>query len=195
MGAPREAASLRPHPVTVEEMLDNFALQHLAWTYCHAVDRRDFALLRSLYHDDAFDDHGPMFRGGADEFVAWLPSILATWGATSHVIDNMLFLIEGDHAEGELTATAYHRTKDGGRELIIHGRYIDQYKKRQGAWRYFRRSLVLDWVEDRPVQKAHEPGVDDGVELGRPSGCDPCYRRLPLFAAQRADGSGRRGPP
>jgi hypothetical protein len=103
MNSPRQSASLQPHPVTLEEMLDTMALQKLAWTYCHAVDRRDYRLLRSLYHDDAVDDHGDMFRGTPDEYIAWLPTMLAQWEATSHVITNTLFLIDGDRGEGELS--------------------------------------------------------------------------------------------
>jgi hypothetical protein len=179
------SASLRPHVVSVDEMLDTQALQRLAWAYCHGIDRRDFALVRSLYHDDAFDDHGPMFQGTADEYVAWLPSVMATWSMTAHIIHNMLFLIDGDQAEGELVLTAYHRTLDGRREVIGHGRYIDQYRKRDGVWRFYRRSLALDWMEDREIPGDPDDSIGKGVDMGRPSADDPVYRRLPMFAAQR----------
>ncbi len=102
--------SLAPRVWSVSDAVETLALQHLASTYCHAVDRRDFALLRTLYDDDAIDDHGPMFCGGPDAYVAWLPTMMARWAVTSHVISNMVFLIDGDEAEGELVATAYHRT-------------------------------------------------------------------------------------
>lgn len=178
--------SLRPHAATVAELLDTFALKQLVLSYCHGIDRRDLNLVRSLYHDDAIDDHGPRFRGGPDEYVAWLPSILGKWSATAHIIHNTLFLIDGDHAEGEVALTAYHRTIDGTREIIAHGRYIDQYEKRDDAWRFYRRSLALDWMEERPVPLPEGPGIADGVVMGRPSAEDPCYQRLPLFAAQRS---------
>ena len=86
------------------EHLDRIALQHLIWSYCHAIDRRDYALLRSLYHDDAIDDHGAMFCGSPDAYVAWLPTMMANWQATAHTVTNMLFLFENDHAEGEIPA-------------------------------------------------------------------------------------------
>lgn len=177
--------SLAPSPVELAEALDRIALQKLAWAYCHAIDRQDFALLRSLYHDDAEDDHSPMFKGGPDEYIAWLPSILAHWQLTSHVISNMNFMIAGDAAEGELVTMAYHRTADGSREVIAHGRYLDRYLKRDGIWRFHRRSLVLDWFEDRPVQKGDGPRIDEGVECGQPGSGDAVYTRLPLFARQR----------
>jgi hypothetical protein len=178
--------SLRPHVPTLVELLDTFALKQLVSSYCHGIDRRDLKLIRSLYHDDAIDDHGPMFQGGPDEYVAWLPSVLGNWSATAHIIHNTLFLIEGEHAEGEVALTAYHRTLDGSREIIAHGRYIDQYKKRNDVWRFFRRSLALDWMDERPVLPQEGPGLAEGMPIGRPSAEDPCYRRLPLFAAQRS---------
>ncbi len=177
--------SLSPHAVTIEEMLDKFALEQLVITYCHGIDRQDLKLVRSLYWDDAIDDHGPMFYGNPDEYVAWLPSMLKNWDATAHVIHNTLYLVDGDKAEGEVWMTAYHRTADLKREIIAHGRYIDQYQKRDGIWKFHRRSLALDWMDDHEIPPRPEGGIDDGVNLGRSSADDPAYKRLPLFARQR----------
>ncbi|MEO0030257.1 MAG: hypothetical protein RIS94_15 [Pseudomonadota bacterium] len=185
------APVLSPRVWTAQDVADQFALQQLGWAYCHAIDRRDYALLRTLYHDDAIDDHGPMFRGGPDEYVAWLPSMMANWAATVHSIGNMLFLVDGDSAEGELQTVAYHRTVDGGpdgapvREIVAGGRYLDRYRKRDGVWRFWRRSLVLDWFEDRALRRGEGPAIDDGVETGRPGADDAVYARLALFAQAR----------
>lgn len=37
-------------------------LQEPVMLYCRGCDRRDFALVRSLYHDNAIDDHGDTCR-------------------------------------------------------------------------------------------------------------------------------------
>lgn len=177
--------SLTPAPMELAEALDRMALQKLVWTYCHAIDRHDLALVRSLYHDDAVDDHSPMFIGSPDEYVAWLPAMLANWQLTAHTITAMQFLIAGDLAEGELASTAYHRTADGSREVIAHGRYLDRYRKADGVWKFQHRSLVLDWLEDRPVQRGDGPGIEQGLATGQPGRTDPIYARLPLFAADR----------
>lgn len=176
--------SLRPGPMDLAGGLDRLALQTLAWTCCHAIDRRDYSLVRSLYHDDAVDDHGAMFKGGPDAYVAWLPGMMENWEATSHVISNMVYLIDGDDAEGELVVEAYHRTASSPRrEIIAGGRYLDRYQKRDGVWRFWRRSLVLDWSQTRPAAAETGP-LDDGVSKGRTDAGDPCFERLPLFAAQ-----------
>ena len=80
-----------------------------------------------MYHDDAIDDHESMFCRSADVDVDWLPEMLERWEATSHSISNALFVVDGDHAEGELLTGAYHRSPPPEpREVIIHGRYLDQ---------------------------------------------------------------------
>jgi hypothetical protein len=173
---------LFPHEISVSEAADKVALMQLAWAYCRAVDRRDYRLLRSLYHDDAVDDHGAMFCGSADDYVAWLPQMLAGWEATSHSISNALFVVEGDHAEGELVTCAYHRSlPPDPRELIIHGRYLDQYQRREGIWRFSRRSLVLDRLEEKAAQDFSDLVAGLGVVLGRPDKQDSSYHLLQGF--------------
>jgi hypothetical protein len=174
--------TLQPRALPTDEALAHLELQRLAWTYCHAVDRGDLVLLRSLYHDDAIDDHGGMFRGSPDEYVGWLASMLAAVDVVRHTIDSMLFLVDGDRAQGELVNTAYHRT--GDREVVIGGRYLDTYERRDGVWRILHRSLVTDVVEQREASGARG-FIGTGVEHGRKDESDPVYSRLHLFAAAR----------
>jgi hypothetical protein len=171
--------SFRPRQLSWDEVRDQQELSRLVLAYCHGIDRQDLALVRSLYHDDAIDDHGPMFCGSPDEYVAWLPSMLKNWALTAHVIHSSLFVVEGDAADGESAMTAYHCTADGAREIVAHGRYLDRCLKRDGVWRFYRRALALDWVEERDVQAS---ALTEGVAMGKPSVDDPSYRLLPLFA-------------
>lgn len=177
------AKTLYPHRVDAQEAADIVALQQLVWTYCRAVDRRDLALLRSLYHDDAIDDHGTMFRGGPDDYVAWLPSMLARWEATLHMIANMVFVVDGDVAEGELVVIATHRTPPpDSRALTATGRYLDRYAKRDGIWRFLHRSLVLDWGDAAAISAASLRPPRPGTVVGRPDRDDPSYTALPMLA-------------
>lgn len=176
-------ATLRPHPVTPEEAADRAALQHLAAAYCHGVDRRDWALVRSLYHDDAIDDHRPFFIGSAEDYCAWLPSMMANWRRTAHSIDNMLFLIDGDRAEGEMGAKTYHETLDGSKAIIAYGRYCDRYEKRGGVWKYAHRCFVLDWTQEHDLPPPSD--FAEGVRLGAAGVDDPVYDALPMIGADR----------
>jgi hypothetical protein len=171
----------------VQILLDKQDLHELVLTYCRAVDRRDYALLRSLYHDDAIDDHGAMFKGGPDDYVAWLPGAMAMWETTVHSLSNCLFKIDGDAAEGELYAIAYHRSPPpDAREIVIGGRYLDRYERRDGVWKFHRRALALDWCNVRDVNPADYETFAAGAVIGRPDAGDASYVALGMFGRDQA---------
>ena len=66
----------------IEELAARDCLWRLVNAYSRACDRRDFALLRSLYHDDAVEEHGSMFSGSPDAYVAWVAKALENWACT-----------------------------------------------------------------------------------------------------------------
>lgn len=171
---------------------DQLALRDLIMRYCRGCDRRDFALVRSCYHDDAIDDHGAMFCGGPDAFVAWLPTAMAPWELTIHSISNSLFVIDGEQAEGEHLVRAWHRTHPPGRrEYIVYGRYLDRYARRQGIWKFLRRSLVFDHGEIRDVDEEAMAMLGADAAHGRCDRNDPSWS-LELFGAL-GDGGRARG--
>jgi len=168
----------------MNEVADRLALQHLVCAYGHGIDRRDYALLQSLYHGDAIDDHSPYYCGPAKGYVEWLPSMMDNWRATSHCMLNMVFVLNGDQAEGIISARAWHLTADGTTEFIAWGRYADRYEKRDDVWRFTHRFFVLDSTEERSADIRDSFGTA-GVETGKAGAEDPVYARLPMFAADR----------
>ena len=166
----------------LQTLIDKQALHELVLTYCRACDRRDFLLLRSLYHDEAIDDHGSMFRGSADEYLAWLPPVLGNFEATVHSITNALFVVRAEHAQGELYTVAYHRTHPPqAREIVIGGRYLDRYERRAGVWKFLHRSLALDWCRVGLVDAAAYGEFAAGAPRGRTDEQDPSYLALSFF--------------
>ncbi|HUD90339.1 nuclear transport factor 2 family protein [Sphingobium sp.] len=165
-----------------QQWLDRMALHDLVMRYCRGCDRRDFALVRSLYHDDAIDDHGTMFKGGPDAFVSWLPQATAHWELTRHSISNSLFVIDGDRAEGEHYVEAWHRTPGPDAKLfIVLGRYLDRYERREGTWKFRRRSLVFDHGSVVPVDEAAMDAMRKDAPNGRMDRDDPSFT-YPLLA-------------
>ena len=166
-----------------DEWRDRAQLADLVARYCRAVDRRDFALVRSLYHDDAVDRHGSMFEGTADEFVAWLPQMMANFELTVHRLGQSLFAVSGDVAEGEHYVSAYHRTQAPQRqEITIGGRYLDRYRRAGNSWKFAARSLIFDYGEIRSVDEEAFAGLSADAPGGRADRTDPSWD-MPLLAA------------
>lgn len=53
----------------LDELLDKQAIYELIMAYCNAADRHDHVKMRTLYHEDAIDDHGHFAKGLAMEFI------------------------------------------------------------------------------------------------------------------------------
>ena len=176
-----ETSMKLPSAETLQLLLDKSALYELILNYCRAVDRRDFALLETLYHPDSTDDHSPLFQGSGPEFVRQLPKIMQRFAMTRHVITGALFSVAGDIADGEVHVDAYHLLNgEPAREMLFYGRYLDRYERRQGVWRFLERTSVHDWSALRPYDKEASAWVSRGATLGRADENDPVYSRLAL---------------
>lgn len=135
----------------LQEIVTEFALRKLVHAYCRAVDRGDTERLRDLYHHDAVDTHGGFSAGTADEFLAQLAAGRRYVRSMQHNITTVNFAIAGDAAEGEIYTIAVHTLAGSGRDidLIVGGRYLDKYEKRDDTWRIRERTIVTDWAEVR----------------------------------------------
>lgn len=163
-------------------LLDKQAITELVFTYSRAVDRKDFALLRTLYTDEGIDDHGGLYRGPAAGYVDWLEQAMQACDITTHSVNNHLIALgDSGRAEGEVYVTAYHRLHDGqgGFQELIEGlRYLDQYEQRDGRWQFARRTLVNDWAQLGAAFWDIENPMLRGTPVGRADADDPSYRVL-----------------
>lgn len=177
MSADREAA--------VAALLDKDALREIATRYSRAIDRRDAALLATVYHDDAHDEHGTFFDGPAREFIARLDESMAPFAVTQHQITNTSYRLDGDRAEGELYFTAYHRTvPPAAKHVTVYGRYLDRYERRGGEWRIAHRKLVWDSYATADVLPSDAETLTALGETGTGPG-DYSYRVLDLLGRGR----------
>lgn len=140
----------------ITELLDKQACTELVYRLARAIDRCDEGLLKSVFHDDATDDHG-LFHGRARDFVPWVLGVLATMKRTQHCICNALIAVDGDQAFGESYFIAYHTLADESgkdRLMIAAGRYLDRFERRAGEWKIAHRQACYDW-------NASEPSTDN----------------------------------
>jgi len=168
----------------LQEMLDEFALRKLVHTYCRAVDRGDFATLRELYHDDAVDAHGDISTGSVDEFLATLEASRPHIRSMQHNITTVNFVIDGMRAEGEIYTIATHTFGAGDHDVdvIIGGRYLDRYEKRDDVWKIVERTIVTDWAQvNDPSSVDLSHPITRGTLKGSLGVDDPSHQFFSLF--------------
>ena len=132
--------------------------------YCRGIDRSDEELIRSVYHEDAYDDHG---LGGGHS--GWETASLYGGGespykAQQHFIGNLLIEVDGERAASETYFVAILRFEHEATDydFIIAGRYLDQWERRDNVFRIAKRTVVWDWVRTEPVRTPW-PGPDHEV--------------------------------
>ena len=175
---------MAPSEALLQEMLDEFQLRKLVNSYCRAVDRGDIAHLRGLYHDDAEDDHGAFSTGPADDFLNELAAARPYIRSMQHNVTTMNFAVSGDTAEGEIYTIATHTFVAGDRDVdvIVGGRYLDKYERRDGTWKFIERRIVTDWahVNDPSSVDLSHPMTRD-TPRGAPDANDPSYQFFSLL--------------
>lgn len=150
-----------------EHWLDEEALRSLSIAYATAVDACDGDMLAGLFVPSGEmvvpaypDDLGRMITRAGHEALRRLPDGLRRYERTFHLVANQSYTIDEDQATGDLLCIAHHvtGTRDGsaedgraGTDSVWFIRYRDEYFRTDAGWRFARRELRLQWVEERPV--------------------------------------------
>jgi SnoaL-like domain len=160
-------------------------LHQLVNAYCRAVDRADYETLRGLYHPEATDSHGSFSAGGVDQFIAQLRAAEPYVRVSQHNITTTNFVVEGDTARGEIYCLVFHTFvgPEHDIDVIIGGRYLDEYTRYEGRWTFSQRTIVADWAyQNDPSQLNFGHPSTRGSLRGEPGQADPS---VGLFAPPR----------
>jgi ketosteroid isomerase-like protein len=172
----------------LQEMIDEFQLRKLVHAYCRAVDRGDIAALRDLYHRDAVDAHGGFSTGSVDQFFQQLAAARPYIRTMQHNITTVNFAIAGHSAEGEIYTIAFHTLagKERDVDVVVGGRYLDKYEKRDGVWKLIERTIVTDWARVKdPSSLDMSHSITKDTLKGALDETDPSYQFFSLFAGPR----------
>ncbi|MBF7014467.1 nuclear transport factor 2 family protein [Novosphingobium resinovorum] len=129
-------------------------IRDLAMRYMRGQDRLDHALQLGTFWPDSTTDYG-IFAGSGPDFVDFAQGLLTEHLANQHIIgQHHIQFDEADpnRAFGEVYYYAFHRILDDGvaTDLIISGRYLDRYERRDTPtgpeWRFAHRSEFVDWA-------------------------------------------------
>ena len=160
-------------------MADKLDCTELVTLVARAVDRCDAKMLKELFHPDATDDHG-MFIGTASDFVDWVMPLLDTMKHTQHIIGQVLIEIDGDMAAGESYFVAHHglSTPDGDIFMVVAGRYLDRFERRDGIWKILHRQAVFDWNSVTPSTDNYDRVNPGPITFGSRGTGDASYAHL-----------------
>jgi hypothetical protein len=91
-------------------------------------------------------------RGHAE--IAAAVGRVSAYRATQHLIAHSIVDVDGDSAAGETQCTAHHveTPENGGHDRVLYIRYVDQFLRTGGRWRFRRRELRVQWVSIQPVE-------------------------------------------
>lgn len=160
-------------------LLDRQEIERVLHAYCRGIDRRDLALVRSCYHDDATDRHGSFF-GTADAYVAWVDGLLARYRVTTHALNQITieFAPTPDLAAVETYGLSVHRGDPAKphQNLAIAFRYLDRFERRAGVWKIASRVALGEWSLRLPAEAWWD--VPDSHLQSRRDASDPLYALL-----------------
>ena len=141
----------RQPAVSEGTIADESALLQLAYRYAQAVDRRDADALVSVFTEDGIIARPGSVWQGHEKLRGIIARLNTLYGTTLHTVRNQTAVIDGDNAQGETYCVAMHilNSADGQRTRMDMGiRYQDSFVRQDGVWRFARRELIVDWVEN-----------------------------------------------
>ena len=96
-------------PAPPARLEDRHYIQDTVLRWCHGVDRKDWDVVRSVFHPDAYDDHG-MYKGDVDGLINWLQGRHPSIAFSMHTLCNLLIEFNGeDRALAESYVVAYQQ--------------------------------------------------------------------------------------
>ena len=89
-----------------------------------------------------------------------------------------------------MSESTFHRVaaETGPLDLLIGGRYLDKYEKRDGTWKFSHRAVLADWanLHDPSIVTLDHPMLE-GSHIGRPGPADPSYGFFDGFSRLTSD--------
>ena len=132
--------------MNLDDISAHLEIQQVIYRYCRGVDRGDAALISSVYHPGAIDNHGA-WKGEGQAFGDYLvPAMDKVPLVGQHHITNILIEVSGGEAAVESYFVAFHPEDHNGtpRLALVGGRYLDRFERRDGVWLIADRVVVLD---------------------------------------------------
>ena|ERR1700733_89457 len=145
---------------SLRRLLDKAAIEEQLYRWSRGVARRNWDLVKAIFHDDAHDDHGTL-NGSVDAYIEWQKRHHSGVDQSMHFLGNILVeFIDETLALVETNVIAFHHYSTeaaradivgadaagrmGEMTSLIAGRYLDKFQKRADEWRIAYRQAVFE---------------------------------------------------
>lgn len=150
------------------ELVDRQEIWDLLLKFARGLDRLDREMVRSIYWDDAIEDHHA-FIGTPDDFIDWANDHSRnSCRVQHHVMTNHFCELDGDDAFSETYFTFISENYSPPHQLTI-GRYVDHFQRRDRVWKIANRVTMIESNLD--LATAMDPGLLSAPEMtaGQPT--------------------------
>lgn len=143
---------------------DRFELSDLVSQYAAHVDDRRFDDLATLFTGDGVlvspepPEHlGPhRLHQGHQALVAAMTALQRVALTQHAIVGHVVRATPDGGADGRVACIAHHlavRSDGQTHDTVWHLRYLDSYRPEGGRWRFARRAMYVDWIENRKVDQ------------------------------------------
>jgi uncharacterized protein (TIGR02246 family) len=137
---------IRPRP---DQVADELAIRALAYAFADAVNRRDAAAFESLWDENGVWEIGAPLHSianGPTNIAAHMIELAEPLEFFVQLVHSGVVAIDGDQATARWLVQEIGRTRNNG-PYNNHAFYEDELVKRDGAWRFARRSYRYIWLD------------------------------------------------
>ncbi|WP_312440379.1 nuclear transport factor 2 family protein [Janthinobacterium sp.] len=131
----------------LDALESRIAIERLIASYAQAFDRRDAALLRSIWHDDARLSLGAAF-GDFSGIEPIMESAKTNWASMPHMhhwMANAIIDLDGERASATVAVDCLCTHVSMG-QVQISGLYHDQFERRDGRWAFVEREFDMHFL-------------------------------------------------
>lgn len=137
---------------TLKLLQDRADITDLINRYATGIDRRDWALYRSIFADELEMDFSsysgqPGSKMTGDEWVAGVQLLLPGFDATQHLFSNFVIEVDGDEATATVYMQAEHFIANslGDNSHTLGGYYVHKLRRGAEGWKIHATTLNVTW--------------------------------------------------
>ncbi|HEY4381436.1 MAG TPA: nuclear transport factor 2 family protein [Acidobacteriaceae bacterium] len=132
-----------------DQVADELAIRALAYAFADAVNRRDALTFELLWDENAVWEIGAPLHSianGAPEIAAHMIELAEPLEFFVQQLHGGVVVIDGDRATARWSVQETGRSRTNG-PYNNHAFYEDELVKRDGTWRFARRSYRYVWLD------------------------------------------------